>query len=365
MFITKNENRLDRNQMCYLPSISVNRWLAVRLELVGATIILVTAILAVIGLITTGVDAGLVGLVLSYALSTTSSLNWLVRSASEVEQNIVSVERILHYVELPSEAPNDVPETEPAEAWPSQGEVEFRHYSCRYRPELSLVLKDVSMVTKRREKIGICGRTGAGKSSLLLAIFRIIEPASGTILIDGVDITKIGLHDLRSAISIVPQSPDLFEGTLRDNIDPVGEHADIDIWVALSQAHLKEYVETLSQGLDAPVREGGFSLSSGQRQLLCFARALLRKSKVLVLDEATSAVDLDTDKAIQSIICGPLFSDVTILTIAHRLNTIIESDRVLVLDQGRIAEFDSPKILLQNKKSLFYALATEAGIVDE
>ncbi|KAK0497158.1 P-loop containing nucleoside triphosphate hydrolase protein [Armillaria luteobubalina] len=344
LFIAANERRVDRNQICYLSSISVNRWLSVRLEAVGATIIFLVATLSMVALITTGVDAGLVGLVLSYALNATSSLNWVVRSASEVEQNIVSVERILHQSEV----------TEP---WPSKGGVEFSHYSTRYRPELDPVLKDITMTIKPSEKIGVCGRTGAGKSSLLLALFRIIEPTEGTILIDGVDITKIGLHDLRSSISIVPQSPDLFEGTLRENIDPVGEHVDADIWVALGQAHLKTYVESLPEGLDAPVREGGSSLSSGQRQLLCFARALLRKSKVLVLDEATSAVDLDTDQAIQEIIRGPAFTDVTILTIAHRLNTIIESDRVLVMEAG--------KLLLSKPDSLFYSLASQAGLVSE
>ncbi|RDB20896.1 Metal resistance protein YCF1 [Hypsizygus marmoreus] len=363
VFIIANQRRIDRNQICYLPSISVNRWLAVRLEFVGAMIILIVALLAMTALITTGVDAGLVGLVLSYALNTTSSLNWVVRSASEVEQNIVSVERILHQTEVAPEAPQEIPENKPSEVWPSKGEVEFRGYSTRYRPELDLVLKDITMTIKPKEKIGVCGRTGAGKSSLLLALFRIIEPVEGTIFIDSVDITKIGLHDLRSSISIVPQSPDLFEGTLRENIDPVGEHADADIWIALSQAHLKEYVESLPEGLDAPVREGGSSLSSGQRQLLCFARALLRKSKILVLDEATSAVDLDTDKAIQEIIRGPAFADVTIFTIAHRLNTILESDRVLVMDSGKMAEFDTPSNLLENKESIFYSLAREAGLV--
>ncbi|KAG6837154.1 hypothetical protein H0H93_013744 [Arthromyces matolae] len=299
IFISANHGRIDRNQMCYLPSISVNRWLAVRLEFVGAMIILIVALLAMAALITTGVDAGLVGLVLSYALNTTSSLNWVVRSASEVEQNIVSVERILHQTDVQPEAPQEIPESKPSGVWPSAGKVVFQNYSARYRPELDFVLKDISLEIA-------CGFS--------LSFF------------------------LRSNISIVPQSPDLFEGTLRENIDPVGEHTDADIWVALSQAHLKEYVDTLSEGLDAPVREGGSSLSSGQRQLLCFARALLRKSKILVLDEATSAVDLDTDKAIQDIIRGPAFADVTMFTIAHRLNTIIESDRVLVMETGKASK---------------------------
>ncbi|KIN98426.1 hypothetical protein M404DRAFT_851151, partial [Pisolithus tinctorius Marx 270] len=238
-------------------------------------------------------------------------------------------------------------------------------YSTRYRPELDFVLKDISITINPREKIGICGRTGAGKSSLLLALFRIIEPCSGKILIDGVDITKIGLHDLRSSIAIVPQSPDLFEGTLRENIDPLGEHQDVDIWTALQHVHLKSYVEDLPEGLDSPVQEGGASLSAGQRQLLCFARALLYKSKILVLDEATSAVDLDTDSEIQDIIRGPTFNDVTILTIAHRLNTIIDYDRILVLAEGSVAEFDSPTILLADKSSHFYAMAHEAGLIQD
>jgi len=277
---------------------------------------------------------------------------------------VVSVERIVHYAkDLEPEAPYEIPENKPTSEWPTAGEVEFRDYSARYRPGLDLVLKDISMTIKPKENIGICGRTGAGKSSLLLALFRIIEPASGAIFIDKVDITKLGLHDLRSAISIVPQNPDLFEGTLRENIDPVGEHQDVDIWTALEHAHLKAYVDSLPGGLDAPVQEAGSSLSAGQRQLLCFARALLRKTKVLVLDEATSAVDLDTDRAIQEIIRGPIFRDVTILTIAHRLNTIMESDRILVLDAGRIAEFDTPKKLLENKSSIFRSMAMEAGLV--
>ncbi|KAM6496895.1 metal resistance protein YCF1 [Amanita muscaria] len=363
VFMTNNQLRLDRNQICYLPSIYVNRWLAVRLEFVGATMLFVVATLAIVALRTTGVDAGLVGLVISYALNTTASLNWVVRIASEVEQNVVSVERILHQTEVNPEAPHEIMENKPDEDWPSQGEIEFRNYSARYRPELGLVLRDLSIKIRPSEKIGICGRTGAGKSSMLLALFRIIEPATGTIIIDGVDITKIGLHDLRSAISIVPQTQDLFEGTLRENIDPVGEHTDMDIWTALGQVHLKEFVENLPGALDAAIQEGGAPLSAGQKQLLCFSRALLRKSKLLVLDEATSAVDLDTDRTVQDIIRGPAFLNVTILTIAHRLNTIMESSRVLVMDAGKIIEFDSPNQLLSDTTTVFYSLAKEADLV--
>lgn len=362
VFIAANERRVDRNQICYLPSISVNRWLAVRLEFVGATIIFLAASLSIAALVTSGVDAGLVGFVLSYALNTTSSLNWVVRSMSEVEQNIVSVERILHYVKLEPEAPAELPGIDP-EDWPTKGEVEFKDYGTRYRPGLDLVLRDINIKINAKEKIGVVGRTGSGKSSLLLSLFRIIEPAQGTIYIDGVDIRNVGLYKLRSGISIVPQSPDLFEGTIRENIDPTNASQDADIWWALEQTHLKQFVESLPGGLDAAVREGGSSMSSGQRQLLCFARALLRKSKILVLDEATSAVDLDTDRAIQEIIRGPQFKDVTMLTIAHRLNTILESDRVLVLDAGRVLEYDTPKNLLSKKETAFYSLAQEAGLV--
>ncbi|CAE6433317.1 unnamed protein product [Rhizoctonia solani] len=364
VFMTQNEAKLDRNQMVYLPAVSVNRWLAVRLELLGSCIVLAAAIFSLVALVTTGVDAGLVGLVLSYGLSTTQSLNWVVRTASEVEQNLVSVERVVNYINLEPEAPLEIPDAAPPVGWPKNGDIEFKDYSMRYRPELPLVLKDLTMSIRSGENIGVVGRTGAGKSSLFLSLLRILEPASGTILIDGVDITKIGLHDLRRAISIIPQEPQLFEGTIRENVDPTDEYDDSKIWAALEHAHLKEYVLSLG-GLDAIVKEGGSSMSSGQRQLVCFARALLRNTKILILDEATSAVDLETDKAIQEIIRGPMFKGVTTLTIAHRLHTVIESDRILVLETGSIAELDSPEVLLKNESSLFYALAAEAGLLSK
>ncbi|EEB89670.1 hypothetical protein MPER_12209, partial [Moniliophthora perniciosa FA553] len=254
LFALANQRRVDRNQICYLSSVSVNRWLSLRLELVGAVIIFLVAALAIVQLITSGVDAGLVGLVLSYALNATSSLNWVVRSASEVEQNMVAVERILHQIEVAPEAPLELPESKPAQDWPTSGEITFSNYSMRYRPELDLVLKNLSFTIKGKERVGICGRTGAGKSSIVQALYRIIEPAEGTIYIDSIDITKLGLHDLRSSCSTVPQNPELYEGTIRDNVDPVGAYPAAEIWDALEQAHLREFVASAG-GLDTPVRE--------------------------------------------------------------------------------------------------------------
>ncbi|KAG8965978.1 hypothetical protein FRC03_012713 [Tulasnella sp. 419] len=364
-FVATNEIRLDTNQRCYMPSTTVNRWLAVRLEFVGAFIVFVASILSMAALFSGGgVDAGLVGFVLSYALNTTQSLNWVVRSAGEVEQNIVSVERILGYIALTPEAPYEIPEARPADVWPNKGSIEFKNFSMRYRADLDRCLKDLNITIQGGERIGICGRTGAGKSSATLALLRILEADEGCILIDGVDISKIGLHDLRSSISIIPQEPQLFEGSIRDNIDPTHSHQDHEIWTALEQAHLKEYVLSLVGGLDAAVKEGGSSLSAGQRQLVCFARALLRKSKILVLDEATSAVDVQTEQAIQEIIHGPQFEGVTMLTIAHRLNTIMSSTRILVLDCGSVAEFDTPTNLLNDPTTKFYGLVSEAGLLN-
>ena len=206
------------------------------------------------------------------------------------------------------------------------------------------------------------GRTGAGKSSLTLSLFRLIEPASGKIVIDSLDVTQIGLHELRSKLTIIPQDPVLFSGTLRSNLDPFGQYTDEQLWMAVEHSHLKDFVKSQENQLEYKVTEGGENLSVGQRQLICLARALLRKTKILVLDEATAAVDVETDSLIQSTIRKE-FTDCTIITIAHRLNTIIDSNRVLVLDQGSIAEFDTPGHLLENSESLFYSLAKDAKLI--
>ncbi|XP_032672071.1 multidrug resistance-associated protein 1 isoform X3 [Odontomachus brunneus] len=360
-FIHESENRVDINQVCYYPSIIANRWLAVRLEMVGNLIIFFAALFAVLGRDSPDMSAGIVGLSVSYALQITQTLNWLVRMTSDVETNIVAVERIKEYGETTQEASWKNPEYTPPTEWPSSGRVDFKDFKVRYREGLDLVLHGISFSVLGGEKIGIVGRTGAGKSSLTLALFRIIEAASGEILIDDINISKLGLHDLRSRLTIIPQDPVLFSGTLRLNLDPFDNHSDEEIWRALEHAHLKSFVKNLPSGLIHEVSEGGENLSVGQRQLICLARALLRKTKVLILDEATAAVDLETDDLIQTTIRHE-FKDCTVLTIAHRLNTILDSDKVIVLDKGLIVEYDSPHTLLRNPTSSFYSMAKDAGL---
>ncbi|XP_074696428.1 multidrug resistance-associated protein 1 isoform X8 [Strix aluco] len=358
-FIKQNDVKVDENQKAYYPSIVANRWLAVRLEYVGNCIVLFAALFAVIA--RNKLSAGLVGLSVSYSLQITAYLNWLVRMSSELETNIVAVERVKEYAEMEKEAEWSIEQTAPASTWPTEGKVEFRGYGLRYREDLDLVLKNINVTINGGEKIGIVGRTGAGKSSLTLGLFRINEAAEGEIIIDGINIAKIGLHDLRFKITIIPQDPILFSGSLRMNLDPFDQHSDEDIWRSLELAHLKNFVSSLPDKLNHECAEGGENLSVGQRQLVCLARALLRKSKILVLDEATAAVDLETDKLIQSTIKSQ-FEECTVLTIAHRLNTIMDYTRVLVLDRGEVVECGSPDHLLQ-EKGIFYSMAKDSGLV--
>ncbi|CAK9830188.1 Multidrug resistance-associated protein 1 [Anthophora retusa] len=359
-FINESESKVDFNQVCYYPSIIANRWLAVRLEMVGNLIIFFAALFAVLSKGTIG--SGVVGLSVTYALQVTQTLNWLVRMTSDVETNIVAVERMKEYSETPQEAPWKNPDYAPPDAWPVQGRVEFKDYKVRYREGLDLVLRGLSFSVEGGEKVGIVGRTGAGKSSLTLALFRIIEATDGKIFIDDVDISILGLHDLRSRLTIIPQDPVLFSGSLRMNLDPFNCYTDDEIWKTLEHAHLKTFVKNLPSGLLHEISEGGDNLSIGQRQLICLARALLRKTKVLILDEATASVDLETDDLIQTTIRRE-FKDCTVLTIAHRLNTILDSDRVIVLDNGLIIEYDSPETLLRNSSSLFYGITKDAGLI--
>ncbi|KAJ2520559.1 hypothetical protein H4217_001964 [Coemansia sp. RSA 1939] len=359
-FVAENEDRIEKNIRAYYTYLSLNRWLSLRLETLGNIVMLGTTLLAVVTLQFFGFgDAGLVGLSVAYALDFTSSLNWSVRSYTEVENSMIQLERVVEYAHLPSEADEIIENNRPKESWPEQGMVEFKNYSTRYREGLDLVLKDLTFRVMPRQKVGIVGRTGAGKSSLTLALFRIIEVAEGKILIDGEDIFKYGLFDVRSKLSIIPQDPVLFAGTVRENLDPFGSYPDQEIWNALQHAHLAEYIRTKEEGLEFEVMQNGSNFSVGQRQLICLARALLKRAKVLVLDEATAAIDNSTDAIIQESIRKE-FKDCTVLTIAHRLNTIIDSDMILVVEGGRLAEYDTPQNLLDRENSLFAKLVEEA-----
>ncbi|NXJ71659.1 MRP2 protein, partial [Rostratula benghalensis] len=356
-FLQQNESTMDINQKTVYSWIISNRWLAIRLEFVGSLVVFFSALLAVISKGT--LEGGIVGLSVSSALNVTQTLNWLVRTSSELETNIVAVERVHEYTKVKNEAPW-VTEKRPPRGWPSKGEIQFIDYKVRYRPELELVLQGITCKIGSTEKVGVVGRTGAGKSSLTNCLFRVLEAAGGSIIIDGVDIATIGLHDLRQNLTIIPQDPVLFTGTLRMNLDPFDQYTDEEVWKALELAHLKTYVQALPEGLLHLLSEGGENLSVGQRQLLCLARALLRKAKIFILDEATAAVDLETDHLIQTTIRSE-FADCTVLTIAHRLHTIMDSNRVLVLQAGRIVEYDSPEELLKTQ-GVFSTMAKDAGI---
>lgn len=350
--------KVDENQKSYFPGIVSNRWLGVRIEFIGNCIVLFAALFAVTG--KENLNPGLVGLSVSYALQVTMSLNWMVRMTSDLENNIVAVERVKEYSETKTEAPWEVEDKKPSTEWPMEGNVEFNDYSVRYREGLDLVLKNITLKVKGGEKIGIVGRTGAGKSSMTLCLFRLLEAAAGEITIDDVKIAEIGLHDLRSKLTIIPQEPVLFSGTLRMNLDPFEKYTDEDVWKALEHSHLHKFVSNQSAKLELECSEGGENLSVGQRQLVCLARALLRKTRILILDEATAAIDLETDDLIQSTI-RTQFEDCTVFTIAHRLNTIMDYTRVLVLDKGQIAEFDTPTNLI-SQRGIFYGMAKDAGL---
>ncbi|RNA42720.1 multidrug resistance-associated 1 [Brachionus plicatilis] len=358
-FIKQMENKIDNNLSFFYPDTISNRWLAVRLEFIGTLVTFFSCLFVVLSRDT--LSAGNAGLSISFSLNVSQFLNWLVRMSADFESNITSVERIKEYCETPHEAAWIKENSRPPLEWPAQGHISFDHFSVKYREELDFVLKDINCVISPGEKIGIVGRTGAGKSSLTLALFRILESNYGKIKIDNIDIKKIGLHDLRKKLTIIPQDPVLFSGSLRINLDPFEEYSDDQIWVALDDAHLKSFVQGLDKKLDFECSEGGENLSVGQRQLICLARALLRKTKILVLDEATASIDHNTDDLIQATIRSQ-FKDCTVLTIAHRLNTIMDSTRIMVLDKGKIVEFDSPENLLFNEDSLFFSMAYSVGL---
>lgn len=361
-FIVENEAKLDHNQRAYWAAQAANRWLGLRLEFLGMTVITLASFFCVVE--ADNLEAGSAGLALTYALQTTALLNWLVRMYTEVESQMVAVERLVDYSTVPREADSIIPSNRPDPSWPKDGRIRFDNLQLRYREGLPLVLKGVTCEIEPGQKVGVVGRTGAGKSTLMLALFRLVEPAGGAVVVDGIDISRIGLHDLRKKISIIPQDPTLFTGTVRSNMDPFDEFSDADIWAALRAVHLDSVVGAYEDKLEGKMAEGGSNLSVGQRQLMCLGRALLRKCKIIVMDEATASVDFETDSLIQTTIRVE-FKDCTVLTIAHRIHTIEDYDRVMVLDAGVVAEFEDPRVLKQDSSSLFYGMASKSGTSHE
>ncbi|XP_071742643.1 ABC transporter C family member 12-like [Rutidosis leptorrhynchoides] len=359
---TINGKTMDNNIRFTLINFSSNRWLTIRLETLGGLMIWLTATFAVMQFSRTNDQvafASTIGLLLSYSLNITNLMSNVLRQASRAENSFNAVERVGIYIDLPSEAPSIIENNRPPPGWPTMGLVEFDNVGFRYRPGLPPVLHGLSFSISPTEKVGIVGRTGAGKSTMINALFRLVEFEKGRILIDNYDISSFGLTDLRKVLGIIAQSPVLFSGTVRFNLDPFNEHSDVDLWEALERSYLKNVIIRNPFGLDAEVSEGGENFSVGQRQLLSLARALLRKSKILVLDEATAAVDVRTDDLIQKTIRKE-FRSCTMLIIAHRLNTIIDCNRILVLENGQILEYDTPERLI-SREGAFLKMVESTG----
>ncbi|XP_070635819.1 ATP-binding cassette sub-family C member 6 isoform X1 [Bos indicus] len=358
-FTAQNDAHVDESQRVSFPRLVADRWLAANLELVGNGLVFVAALCAVLS--KAHLSPGLVGFSVSAALQVTQMLQWAVRSWTDLESSIVSVERLKDYAQTPKEAPWKPLTCAAHPPWPRRGQIEFRDFGLRYRPELPLAVRGVSFKINAGEKVGIVGRTGAGKSSLAGGLLRLVEAAEGGIWIDGVPIAQVGLHTLRSRVTIIPQDPILFPGSLRMNLDMLQEHTDEAIWEVLETVQLRATVASLPGQLHYECTDQGDNLSVGQKQLLCLARALLRKTQILILDEATAAVDPGTERQMQAAL-GSWFAQCTVLLIAHRLRSVLDCARVLVMDEGQVAESGSPAQLLA-QKGLFYRLAQESGLV--
>ncbi|KAJ3320037.1 hypothetical protein HDU76_000398, partial [Blyttiomyces sp. JEL0837] len=397
-FMKENLRRVDYNHRMYFYLWCSNRWLGVRISSIAALIIFLAALSTVAA--RNFIGAGLAAMSLTWALTLSDVLIWTVRVHANMEMNMNAIERIEEYLELEQEAPAIIPAMRPVPSWPSKGSIAIENLEMRYAPDLPPVLTNVSFTIKGGEKVGIVGRTGAGKSSLSLSLFRIVEPTQGRITIDGIDISTIGLYNLRSRLTIIPQDPVLFAGTIRSNLDPFSEYDDDKIWTALRKVRFLESLQqqasnetssltrsdstdtliainesssSTSSGyvdartglsLDASVSEGGSNYSQGQRQLLCLARALLKSSRVTVFDEATASVDKETDARIQDTIRGPEFANTTVLSIAHRLRTIADYDKVIVLERGAVDQIGTPYELMQ-VPGRFKKMCEESGDFDE
>ncbi|KAF5283712.1 hypothetical protein FQR65_LT13747 [Abscondita terminalis] len=354
------DNHQDLHSSAWYLFLSTSRAFGFWLDLV--CVIYVAAVTVSFLTVVSEKFGGNIGLALTQAISLTGMFQWGMRQSTELENQMTSVERVLEYSDIEHERPfESAPDKKPPESWPNKGEIRFINLFLKYSPQDPPVLKNLNFSINSLEKIGIVGRTGAGKSSMIAALFQLTE-TEGLIVIDGIDIKTLGLHDLRSKISIIPQEPVLFSGTMRKNLDPFDEYTDDILWKALEEVELKESVSDLVAGLNSVMSEGGSNFSVGQRQLVCLARAIIRNNKILVLDEATANVDPQTDALIQHTIRRK-FANCTVLTIAHRLHTVMDSDKVMVMDAGRMVEFDHPHLLLQNENGVLFSMVEQTGTV--
>ncbi|XP_073119316.1 ABC transporter C family member 10-like [Henckelia pumila] len=356
-FFAMNLQFIDTNGSPYFHYFSANEWLIQRLDILCATVLSFAALCMV--LLPPGtVSSGFVGMSLSYGLALNSILTYSINTQCSLSNYIVSIERLDQYMHIPSEALEVIEENRAPINWPTEGRVEIQDLKIRYRPNSPLVLRGINCIFEGGHKVGIVGRTGSGKTTLISALFRLVEPAGGKILVDGVDILGIGLHDLRSRLGIIPQDPTLFNGTVRYNLDPLGEHTEQELLEVLGKCQLKEAIQEKKNGLDSLVVEDGSNWSMGQRQLFCLGRALLRRSKILVLDEATASIDNATDMILQKIIRTE-FTDCTVITVAHRIPTVMDCNMILAISEGKLVEYDEPMNLMKREDSLFGKLVQE------
>uniref|UniRef100_A0A673B3Z1 ATP-binding cassette, sub-family C (CFTR/MRP), member 8 n=1 Tax=Sphaeramia orbicularis TaxID=375764 RepID=A0A673B3Z1_9TELE len=343
----------DANNIASLFLTAANRWLEVRMEYIGACVVLVAAVASITNSLYNQLSPGLVGLGLTYALMVSNYMNWMVRNLADMEVQLGSVKRINGLLKTePENYEGLLTVSQVPDGWPQEGEIKIQNLSVRYDASLKPVLKNVNAHVNPGQKVGICGRTGSGKSSFSLAFFRMVDMFEGRIVIDDIDIAKLPLQTLRSRLSIILQDPILFSGTIRFNLDPEMKATDEMLWEALEIAQLKPMVKSLPGGLDANVTEGGENFSQGQRQLFCLARAFVRKSSILIMDEATASIDMATESILQKVVMTS-FADRTVVTIAHRVHTILNADLVIVMKRGIILEYDRPQALLDKEDSVF------------
>ncbi|XVF10474.1 hypothetical protein REPUB_Repub07fG0186200 [Reevesia pubescens] len=356
-FFLKSMNLIDANASTDFHTFSANEWLIQWLEILCAIVLSSSALSMT--LIPLGASAsGLIGMALAYGLSLNVFLVISVKYQCLLSSSIVSVERLEQYMHIPSEAPEVIEDYRRPQDWPSVGKVKIRNLKVRYRPNAPLVLQGISCIFEGGSKIGIVGRTGSGKTTLISALFRLVEPTEGEIIIDNLNICTIGLHDLRSRLGIIPQDPTLFGGSVRYNLDPLEQHSDNEIWEVLEKCQLREVVQGKEGGLNSFVVQDGSNWSVGQRQLFCLGRALLKRSRILVLDEATASIDNATDSIIQKTIRTE-FKDRTVITVAHRIPTVMDCNMVLGISDGKLVEYDEPMKLMKKEGSLFGQLVQE------